>query len=327
MTNTCKNVGEKLKQAREDKGIDLDALSKDVCISKKFIVAIEEDIKSDLPENAYVLGFIRTISSYVGMDRDEAVQSYKNALVYEASIVEENANTNGKTVHKIVETITEISTDDNNNDNVDAKVETNNNTNDNIDYEDGENVEETKYIEIGGKKFNRATFIPVSIIIFFILLGVISSIFEEKPSQSSDTQEDVIVIKEEKQKNTEEVEKEVQKKNIDVKKEIFGLSQKYKIIDTKTFKPTNNETIEIFSTSNNDIIIFKNDILQEKLNINNEKSFSTKNNKDVVLISSDFENLVFLFNGSVYPRQIDKSKMKDDIITMKTSEILKVLKK
>lgn len=332
MSNTCKHVGEQLKKARVEKGIDLATLSKEVCISKKFIVAIEEDIKEDLPEKPYVLGFIRTISAQIGMERDATVEAYKAALVFEKTMQEEQTTGNGNIINKVVETISD--TAENKSDYSFDNAQ-NNNLNQNESQKkstDNEAPEENsvQYIEIGGKKFNKATFIPLCVIGVFLTLGILSSVFENKSStQTENTQNEIVEVVEEVAEKKEVKKSSTSKstKKDEKKVALFGISKAFKVINIKSYKPTNKENIEIFATSKNDVIVFKNDILQEKISIDKNKSLKIKNDKNIVIISSNFEELVFVFDNLVHPKRIDKSKIKDDILSMNTSDIFKILTK
>jgi len=63
-----KNVGEYLKEVREQLGISLENLEKETKIKKIFIEAIEEGHWEDLPDYAVTSGFVKNIASYLEED-------------------------------------------------------------------------------------------------------------------------------------------------------------------------------------------------------------------------------------------------------------------
>ena len=78
--NIASALGQEFKTAREHLGQDHAAISKDICVSASYLVAIEEGRFNDLPEQAFATGFIRSYAKSVQMDHDAAVEKYKNAM-------------------------------------------------------------------------------------------------------------------------------------------------------------------------------------------------------------------------------------------------------
>jgi len=70
-------VSEELRQAREDTGLTLRELSEVLRIRYIYLSAIEHGRWEDLPGPVYAIGFIRTVSLYVGLDADEMVRRFK----------------------------------------------------------------------------------------------------------------------------------------------------------------------------------------------------------------------------------------------------------
>ena len=64
-----KNLGKILKESRESKKISLETLSKNLNISRQYVIAIEADAFEKTPGDPYTRGFIRNISQYLNLDR------------------------------------------------------------------------------------------------------------------------------------------------------------------------------------------------------------------------------------------------------------------
>lgn len=77
------SLGDRLKEAREERGLSIDQVSRDTNISKSFIAAIEMEDFSGFPGETYVIGFIRNYSEYLGFRGDEFVTLYKNLVIQE----------------------------------------------------------------------------------------------------------------------------------------------------------------------------------------------------------------------------------------------------
>lgn len=65
------HIGERLKQARNDKGYTLDDLQQLTKIQKRYLIAIEENRMEDLPGEFFINTFLRQYANAVGMDIDE----------------------------------------------------------------------------------------------------------------------------------------------------------------------------------------------------------------------------------------------------------------
>lgn len=71
-------LGEKLRQAREERGISLSEVAEQTRISKLYIESIENDDYRGLPGGIFNKGFIKSFAKYVGVDEQEALQDYTN---------------------------------------------------------------------------------------------------------------------------------------------------------------------------------------------------------------------------------------------------------
>ncbi len=82
MINTAIKLscGRYLKTARLEKGIDLEAISKETKIGLDLLDSIENDDHPRLPSEVYVKGFIRAYARAVGADADEAIKRYVSRI-------------------------------------------------------------------------------------------------------------------------------------------------------------------------------------------------------------------------------------------------------
>lgn len=78
-------VGEILKQARTEKGLTLDEISRDTNVPKKYLEAIEEDNFSVFAGETYVIGFISTYAEALEIDRDFIIAQYRRQKKIEES--------------------------------------------------------------------------------------------------------------------------------------------------------------------------------------------------------------------------------------------------
>lgn len=82
-------LGEKLRQAREERGITIMEVSEQTRISPLYLEAIENDDYSPLPGGIFNKGFVKSFAKYVGIDENEALQDYAR-LITQQTGSEEN---------------------------------------------------------------------------------------------------------------------------------------------------------------------------------------------------------------------------------------------
>jgi cytoskeletal protein RodZ len=80
------SIGEQLKTARERLGLDLEKVSGDTNIAKRFLAALEEENFSIFPGDPYVVGFIRNYAEYLGLDANELVAAFKSIRIQEQPV-------------------------------------------------------------------------------------------------------------------------------------------------------------------------------------------------------------------------------------------------
>ena len=70
-------IGRRLREAREARGIALATAEDETKIRRKYIEALESGREADLPGEAYLKGFLRTYGNYLGLDGPAMVEAYK----------------------------------------------------------------------------------------------------------------------------------------------------------------------------------------------------------------------------------------------------------
>jgi cytoskeletal protein RodZ len=73
-------LGEKLRQAREERGISISEVAEQTRISSLYLKSIEEDNYKPLPGGIFNKGFVKAYAKYVGLDEQEALQDYARLL-------------------------------------------------------------------------------------------------------------------------------------------------------------------------------------------------------------------------------------------------------
>lgn len=74
------SFGEKLRQAREKKGISLDDIAQTTKIGTRQLLAMEAEDFDKLPGGIFNKGFVRAYARCVGLDEEEAVADYMEAI-------------------------------------------------------------------------------------------------------------------------------------------------------------------------------------------------------------------------------------------------------
>jgi len=77
------SIGVKLSDARAQKGVSTEQAARDTHISRRYLESLEAENFEEFPAPAYLLGFLRSYSSYLGLDPDELVALYHNTKLQE----------------------------------------------------------------------------------------------------------------------------------------------------------------------------------------------------------------------------------------------------
>jgi cytoskeletal protein RodZ len=86
-------LGEKLRQAREARGITLSEVAEQTRISPLYIESIENDDYRSLPGGIFNKGFVKSFARYVGVDEQEALQDYASLPANQGSQIADEPRT------------------------------------------------------------------------------------------------------------------------------------------------------------------------------------------------------------------------------------------
>lgn len=74
------SLGEKLRQAREERSISISEVAEQTRISPLYLEAIDRNDYKTLPGGIFNKGFVRSYAKYVGVDEQEALQDYSRLI-------------------------------------------------------------------------------------------------------------------------------------------------------------------------------------------------------------------------------------------------------
>ncbi len=74
------DIGERLKEARQEKDISLESLQDITKIQKRYLEAIEAGNFEKLPGNFYARAFIKEYALVVGLDPEELLEEFKTQI-------------------------------------------------------------------------------------------------------------------------------------------------------------------------------------------------------------------------------------------------------
>jgi cytoskeletal protein RodZ len=86
-------LGEKLRQAREERGITITEVAEQTRISPHYIELIENDDYRTLPGGIFNKGFVKSYAKYVGIDESEALQDYSKLIATQTGDTDEDPKT------------------------------------------------------------------------------------------------------------------------------------------------------------------------------------------------------------------------------------------
>ncbi|MDD4169111.1 MAG: DUF4115 domain-containing protein [Desulfotomaculaceae bacterium] len=88
-------IGQRLKEVREKKGIALEDAERETKIRRKYLQALEEEQFQVLPGSVYAKAFLKTYASFLGLDASEILDFYKKNFAEQAVL-----ETSGKIAKK-----------------------------------------------------------------------------------------------------------------------------------------------------------------------------------------------------------------------------------
>jgi len=80
------SLGEKLKEARNEKGLSIEQISRDTNISIRYLEALESENFEVFPGEPYLIGFLRNYSSYLELDTQKTISLYRALRIQEQPI-------------------------------------------------------------------------------------------------------------------------------------------------------------------------------------------------------------------------------------------------
>jgi cytoskeleton protein RodZ len=95
------SIGEKLRLAREARGIALRDISEQTRISMRYLEAIETDDYKRLPGGIFNRSFIRAYAKFIGYDENDAIEDYARTMRERG---ESNDDDSPKSFHSLVYT-------------------------------------------------------------------------------------------------------------------------------------------------------------------------------------------------------------------------------
>jgi cytoskeletal protein RodZ len=78
--------GKKLTEARTARGLELDQVSRETNITRRYLEALEREDFAVFPGEPYLLGFLRNYCDYLGLNANECIAAYKNLKIQETPI-------------------------------------------------------------------------------------------------------------------------------------------------------------------------------------------------------------------------------------------------
>ena len=103
-----KDIGNFLRERREERGISLIEVEKDLKIRKKYLQALEEGNMDIIPGRTYIVGYLRNYSKYLGIDEENInsiIQTYKD--LEKRKIIEYVSGGKNLKIYKRIEKVTQ----------------------------------------------------------------------------------------------------------------------------------------------------------------------------------------------------------------------------
>jgi len=85
MPNLFSTLGQYLRREREMRGISLAEVSEETKVKRQFLEVIEAGEHGGLPSPIYVRGFLRSYAAFIGLEANDILQRYQEALDQQAA--------------------------------------------------------------------------------------------------------------------------------------------------------------------------------------------------------------------------------------------------
>ena len=73
------SYGEILRQAREEKNLELDRIARETSIEERFLKGLEDEDSGVFPGEAYLTGFLRNYANFLEVDSEYLLKNVKKA--------------------------------------------------------------------------------------------------------------------------------------------------------------------------------------------------------------------------------------------------------
>lgn len=80
------SIGKKLQETRMARGLDLDQISRETNIARRYLEDLENEKFDDFPGESYLIGFLRNYCEYLDLDGNELVNLYRNQKIQEINV-------------------------------------------------------------------------------------------------------------------------------------------------------------------------------------------------------------------------------------------------
>lgn len=82
------SYGAILRKAREEKNLDLNKISREISIEKRYLEGLENEDSGIFPGEAYLVGFLKNYSNYLELDTEFILKLYHNKIIQESPLPE-----------------------------------------------------------------------------------------------------------------------------------------------------------------------------------------------------------------------------------------------
>ena len=96
------SLGNKLKTAREERGLSYENISQETNISSRYLAALEREDFSAFPGEPYLVGFLKNYSEYLGLNLNEIMSLYNSIKLREQPVPVEQLLRDPSPVPKII---------------------------------------------------------------------------------------------------------------------------------------------------------------------------------------------------------------------------------
>ena len=82
------SYGELLRKARLEQNLDIEKVAREILIEQRYLQGLEEEDNSAFSGEAYMIGFLRNYSNYLGLDTELILKLYNNKKIQESPVPE-----------------------------------------------------------------------------------------------------------------------------------------------------------------------------------------------------------------------------------------------